>query len=75
MSVHLVRLQPPAKGDTIHLSDCRYALAGDPIRWEWADGRPWSEWSSVPWLKYCKVCNPIGELKPMEIQPEQVFPL
>lgn len=75
MSVHLVRLGPPASGDVIHLSDCRYAQKGNAIRWEWADGRPWPEWSSVPWLKYCKVCDPVGELEPMKVQLEEIIPL
>lgn len=50
-SVHLVRLGPPAKGDTIHRSTCRFAQRPNALRWNWADDNPDVDWATTaPWL-------------------------
>lgn len=57
--VYLVRLGPPAKGDTIHTSTCRYAKKPNALRWMWAEANPDEDWAvTAPWLKRCKVCLP-----------------
>lgn len=61
-SIFLVRMAPPAKGDTIHTSACRYALLGRALRWTWADEQGWE---NIDWavlrrrgFRICKVCHP-----------------
>jgi hypothetical protein len=56
---NLVRMGVPAKGDTIHRAECRFAKKGNALPWNWAEGRPLAEWVvGAPWLKPCKVCRP-----------------
>lgn len=52
----LVRLGPPANGDTIHRSECRHAQRPNALRWFYGEEHP--EWVDVPWLKHCRVCHP-----------------
>jgi hypothetical protein len=62
---YLVRLGPPAKGDTIHRSTCRYAQRPNALRWVWADKNPYSDWLTVaPRLKRCAVCKPPSPMRP-----------
>lgn len=60
---HLVRLGPPGKGDTIHRSTCRYAVAhSNALRWAWADriGFDNIDWDALRrhGIKPCGVCDP-----------------
>lgn len=63
VEAHLVRLGPPGKGDTIHRSTCRYAVAhSNALRWVWADRKGFE---SIDWdalrrhgIKPCGVCDP-----------------
>ena len=56
---YLVRLGPPASGDVIHRSTCRYAQRPNALRWRHADDRPYVDWAiRSPWLHPCKVCKP-----------------
>lgn len=61
--VYLVRLGPPAKGDTIHTSECRYTHAhSNALRWAWADRKGFDEidWAALRrhGLQPCRVCRP-----------------
>jgi len=61
--IYMVRLGPPAKGDMIHTSVCRYTLAhSNPLRWVWADRR---QFDNIDWdalrrhgIRPCRVCHP-----------------
>lgn len=56
---NLVRLGTPSKGDTIHRAECRYAQRPNALPWNWAEGRPLTDWTvGAPWLHACKVCRP-----------------
>jgi hypothetical protein len=56
---NLVRMGLPAKGDTIHRAECRFAKKGNALAWNWAEGRPLADWVlGAPWLKPCQVCRP-----------------
>jgi hypothetical protein len=59
---YLVRLGPPAHGDTIHRSTCRYARRTNALRWEWADRRGFQniDWDALRrhGIKPCRHCCP-----------------
>ncbi len=45
-------------GATIHLATCKRAKGTIVVGWEWAEGRPDSEWITKGWLKPCRSCLP-----------------
>lgn len=60
--IYLVRMAPPASGDTIHTSACRHATVGRPLRWAWADEQGWKniDWEMLrsKGFTICKRCHP-----------------
>lgn len=63
--VYLIRLGPPAKGDTIHTNSCRHATAtvGQALRWAWADriGFANIDWDALRrrhGIRPCRRCHP-----------------
>jgi hypothetical protein len=60
--VYLIRLGPPAKGDTIHTSDCRFAQRPNALRWVWADRRGFKniDWDAMRrhGIRPCQLCLP-----------------
>jgi hypothetical protein len=61
----LVRLGPPARGETIHRDTCRYAQLPNALRWKWVDDDPTRDWQLLaPWLNPCKVCRPPSPFRP-----------
>ena len=66
MSDEVTRLVRGGRGgETIHLRGCKRA-SETAVPWVWAEGRPDSEWRSIPWLKACKVCLPEKGREPHE---------
>jgi hypothetical protein len=59
---YLVRIGPPARGDTVHRHSCRFAARAEALRWVWADriGFGDIDWDTVRshGLKPCRVCRP-----------------
>lgn len=63
-AMFLVRMGPPAKGDTIHRSTCMYAQKPNALRWAFADKNPDYDWhTGAPWLKRCQRCFPPSPFK------------
>jgi hypothetical protein len=59
----LVRLGPPAKGDTIHTSECRHATVRNALRWKWADRQGFEniDWDALRrqhGIRPCRRCHP-----------------
>lgn len=66
----LVRLGPPARGDTIHRASCHHARGpsgspygrngGQPLRWSWADEKGYAniDWDALRrhGIKPCRHC-------------------
>lgn len=62
MSAYLIRLGPPAKGDVIHTSDCRFAERSNALRWVWADRQGFKniDWDTLAGrgIRPCRLCVP-----------------
>lgn len=59
--MHLVRVGPPSKGDTVHRDDCRAlkSARGRTLPWKWADLNPDVDWLALGTeLKACRICKP-----------------
>lgn len=61
-TAYMVRIGPPAKGDVIHRSTCRYAQRPEAGRWLWADRQGFDniDWEALRrhGIKQCQVCLP-----------------
>lgn len=59
---YMVRLGPPAKGDTIHRSTCRHATVSRALRWQWADRQGFDniDWDALRrhGIRPCRRCHP-----------------
>lgn len=42
--------------EVIHRAGCRHAK--HPLPWNWAEGRPVTEWLTLVWFEPCKACLP-----------------